>query len=72
MINTKEQAVYVRLKAKYIGREKKKKIINIYCCLPRRFKRKFWFISFFLSFFFVFVFFLFLFFLFFCCCFFSL
>ena len=25
MINTKEQAVYVRLKAKYIGREKKEK-----------------------------------------------
>ena len=56
MINTKEQAVYFRLKAKYIGREKKRKIINIYCCLPRRFKRKFWFISFFFSFFcFVFV-----------------
>ena len=62
MINTREQAVYFRLKAKYIGREKKRKIVNIYCCLPRRFKRKFWFISFFLSFFFVFVFFLFLFF----------
>ena len=52
MINTREQAVYFRLKAKYIGREKKRKIVNIYCCLPRRFKRKFWFISFFFSFFF--------------------
>ena len=40
----KEQAVYARLKAKYIGREKKRKIINKYCGLLRRFKRKFWFI----------------------------
>ena len=37
----KEQAVYVRLKAKYIGRKKKRKIINKYCGLLRRFKRKF-------------------------------
>ena len=41
MINTKEQAVYVRLKAEYIGREKKRKIINICCGFPRWFKRKF-------------------------------
>ena len=40
----KEQAVYVRLKAKYIGRKKKRIIINKYCGFLGRFKRKFWFI----------------------------
>ena len=49
-IYTKKHAVFVRLKAKCIGREKKRKIINLYCGLLRRFKRKF-----FILFFFVFV-----------------
>ena len=35
------QAVYIRLKAKYIRGKKKRKIINKYCGLPRRFKQKF-------------------------------
>ena len=37
----KEQAVYVKLKAKYIEKKKKEKKKYIYCGLLRRFKRKF-------------------------------